>query len=114
MSKSFALIMNAPLLTMTGISKRFGATQALRGVSLDVQPGRVLRLGLGGDREHVAHRPARALGQAHQFRAHERLNRAVLGDEVGPRQRRCALLDPLERERQSPPLRPARERLVAL
>src|SRR5689334_11618241 len=33
-----------PLLTMTGVTKRFGATQALRDVSLTVQPGRVLAL----------------------------------------------------------------------
>lgn len=34
----------ADLLTMTGISKRFGATQALRDVSLNVPAGRVLAL----------------------------------------------------------------------
>ncbi len=34
----------SPLLTMTKISKRFGATHALRDVSLSVQPGRVLAL----------------------------------------------------------------------
>ena len=33
-----------PLLTMHGISKRFGATQALRQVSLEVHPGQVLAL----------------------------------------------------------------------
>lgn len=33
-----------PLLRMSGISKRFGATQALRDVSLDVRAGRVLAL----------------------------------------------------------------------
>lgn len=32
------------LLQMTGVSKRFGGTQALRNVSLSVQPGRVLAL----------------------------------------------------------------------
>lgn len=36
--------MPAPLLTMIGVSKRFGATQALRDVSLTVKPGRVLAL----------------------------------------------------------------------
>jgi ABC-type multidrug transport system ATPase subunit len=34
----------APLLRMAGISKRFGATQALRGVSLELQRGEVLAL----------------------------------------------------------------------
>lgn len=33
-----------PLLTMNGVSKRFGATQALADVSLTVRPGRVLAL----------------------------------------------------------------------
>lgn len=33
-----------PLLTMTNVSKHFGATQALKDVSLAVQPGRVLAL----------------------------------------------------------------------
>ena len=36
--------MTAPLLHMHNISKRFGATQALRNVSLEVQPGSVLAL----------------------------------------------------------------------
>ncbi len=36
--------MTAALLTMSGISKRFGATQALRSVSLEVSAGRVLAL----------------------------------------------------------------------
>ncbi len=36
--------MPSPLLTMSGISKSFGATQALRDVSLDVPAGRVLAL----------------------------------------------------------------------
>lgn len=36
--------MNSPLLRMTGISKRFGATRALSEVSLEVQAGRVLAL----------------------------------------------------------------------
>ena len=36
--------MTAALLTMSDISKRFGATQALRSVSLDVPAGRVLAL----------------------------------------------------------------------
>jgi ribose transport system ATP-binding protein len=36
--------MTSPLLRMTGITKRFGATQALRGVSLDVAAGEVLAL----------------------------------------------------------------------
>jgi ribose transport system ATP-binding protein len=35
---------DAPLLRMVGISKRFGATEALRGVSLEVAPGEVLAL----------------------------------------------------------------------
>jgi len=34
----------APLLRMDGIAKRFGATQALRGVSLELRPGEVLAL----------------------------------------------------------------------
>ena len=34
----------APLLRMTGISKRFGATRALRGVSLELWPGQALAL----------------------------------------------------------------------
>lgn len=34
----------APLLEMRGISKRFGATQALRGVSLELLPGQALAL----------------------------------------------------------------------
>ena len=33
-----------PLLTMNSIAKRFGATQALAGVSLEVQPGEVRAL----------------------------------------------------------------------
>ncbi|MBI5761760.1 MAG: sugar ABC transporter ATP-binding protein [Planctomycetales bacterium] len=36
--------MSPPLLRMTGITKRFGATQALRGVSLEVSAGEVLAL----------------------------------------------------------------------
>ena len=36
--------MSLPLLTMNGIQKRFGATQALRGVSLEVRAGEVLAL----------------------------------------------------------------------
>ncbi len=36
--------MSSPVLTMSGISKSFGATQALRDVSLDVPVGRVLAL----------------------------------------------------------------------
>lgn len=36
--------LTVPLLSMHGISKRFGATQALRGVSLDVRAGEVLGL----------------------------------------------------------------------
>ena len=36
--------MSSPVLTMSGISKSFGATQALRDVSLDVPAGRVLAL----------------------------------------------------------------------
>ncbi len=36
--------MTTPLLQMSGISKRFGATQALKNVSLDVHAGRVLAL----------------------------------------------------------------------
>src|SRR6185436_10455222 len=35
---------NSPLLRMTGISKRFAGTQALRNVSLDVHGGEVLAL----------------------------------------------------------------------
>lgn len=36
--------MPSPLLTMSGVSKHFGATQALREVSLTILPGRVLAL----------------------------------------------------------------------
>ena len=36
--------MDQPLLTMTGVTKRFGATLALSDVSLEVQPGRVRAL----------------------------------------------------------------------
>ena len=36
--------MSSPVLTMSGITKSFGATQALRDVSLDVPAGRVLAL----------------------------------------------------------------------
>ena len=36
--------MSAPVLTMSGISKSFGATQALRDVSLEVPAGQVLAL----------------------------------------------------------------------
>ncbi len=36
--------MTAPLLKMSGISKRFGATHALKDVSLEVQAGRVMAL----------------------------------------------------------------------
>lgn len=37
-------VSQVPLLTMTGVSKHFGATRALRDVSLTVRPGRVLAL----------------------------------------------------------------------
>ncbi|HKI30824.1 MAG TPA: ATP-binding cassette domain-containing protein, partial [Gemmataceae bacterium] len=33
--------MTPPRLTMTGIAKRFGSTQALRGVALELRPGEV-------------------------------------------------------------------------
>ncbi|MDQ3156436.1 MAG: ATP-binding cassette domain-containing protein [Actinomycetota bacterium] len=35
---------NAPVLTLTGIGKRFGAVQALHDVSIDVHPGEVVAL----------------------------------------------------------------------
>src|SRR5690349_20400008 len=35
---------NAPLLRMSGISKRFGATRALRGVSIELHTGQALAL----------------------------------------------------------------------
>ena len=33
-----------PIISLTGVSKSFGATQVLRAIDLDVQPGEVLVL----------------------------------------------------------------------
>jgi ribose transport system ATP-binding protein len=44
MAERIAVPSPAPLLRMSGISKRFGATRALRGVSLELHPGQALAL----------------------------------------------------------------------
>jgi ABC-type sugar transport system ATPase subunit len=44
MAERIAVPSPAPLLRMSGISKRFGATRALRGVSLELHPSQALAL----------------------------------------------------------------------